>query len=163
MCAIVPGGQRNTPLGIPQSTPPPAAHVKSPPQGERNTPLEIPQTPSGWAWWRLIGTGSHCLTTPHRYSCRSESRRSRASPAPTPSSPPWGICNTHQIKCVHWGHHFRATVPCVGACCFGNTPCEIPQTEEFGVFRAEIPPKGPRIHQKWEYTKKIHRVFPTGI
>jgi hypothetical protein len=63
----------------------PTAHVKSPKGREIPHWIYIPPNPSGWAWWRLIGTGSQCRTTPHRYSCRSESRRSRAAPAPTPS------------------------------------------------------------------------------
>jgi hypothetical protein len=89
-CAIAcPGPGRATKYSIGNTpnhpTPSRACQIS---QGEINTPLEIPPNPSGWAWWApRAGPGSHCRTTPHRHSCRSESRRSRsrAAPALTPS------------------------------------------------------------------------------
>jgi hypothetical protein len=146
-CAIVPtGGQRNALLGIPQIKPPPAAHVKSP-KGREIPPWKYLQTP-------LVGLGGassvQVATAEPRHIGTAAAARAAGAELPQhplPVGPPWGSCNKHQIKCEHWGHHFRAKVPRVGAVTWEYT---MRNTQNGGV--RGISGK----HQR------IHLVFPTG-
>jgi hypothetical protein len=157
-CAIVPGGQRNVPLGIPQSTPP-QPRMSNLPRGEKypigNTPKPL---------W-LKG-----LVAPHRYrqplpnhatSVQLPQREPQEPPElpqhPLPVGPPWGICNKHQIKCVHWGHHFRAKVPRVGAVTLGIHHAKYPKRIwGLGYFVPKYPQKGQKYGKSGNTSRGIH-------
>ena len=139
-----PGRATKYPIG---NTPKPAAHVKSP-KGREIHHWKYPKAPLVGLGGASSVPGSHCREARHIGTAAAAGAAGAELPQhPLPVCPPWGICNKHQIKCVHWGHHFRAKVPGVGAVTLGIHHAKYPKWRSLGYSGPEYPKKGQ------EYTK----------
>ena len=148
-----PGRATKYPIG---NTPKPAAHVKSP-KGREIPHWKYPKAPLVGLGGASSVPGSHCREPRHIGTAAAARAAGAELPQhPLPVGPPWGSCNKHQIKCVHWGHHFRAKVPRVGAVALG-----IHHAGVWGISSRNTP-KRAKNTPKVGIHQRIHRVFPTG-
>jgi hypothetical protein len=149
-CAIVlAGGQRNTPLGIPKITPPPATHVKSP-KGREIPHWKYPQAP-------LVGLGGassvQVATAEPRHIGTAAAARAAGAELPQhplPVGPPWGILGR---KCK---------VPLIGAVTLGIHHAKYPKRRGLRCFVPKYPKKG-QTYTKSENTPGNTPGIPNGV